>query len=127
MRFYFNNCRSRHHAALYGSNAFYDLYLTGKQADMATNIMPGDECVVATTATNGEIEFGWFAFTHEKILPMPDEPGNKSRVLFGNRFRSEMLPKAKAAKTTTYGVFFNINGHFKRPSVIVPKKSKGES
>lgn len=122
MRFYFNNCRSRHHAKLYGSDAFYDLYLTGRQASLATNILPGDECVVATTAANGEIEFIWFEFTHEKILPIPDDPGNKSRVLFGKRLRTEILLKSKAAQTTTYGVFFNINGHFKRPPVIVSKK-----
>jgi hypothetical protein len=118
MRWYFNNCRSRNHAALYGSDAFYDLYRTGKQAEMATNIMRDDECVVATTAPNGEIAFGWFTFTHEKNLPMPDEPGTMVRVLFGRWIRSETMPKNKAAKTAPYSVFFNVNGHFKRPSVI---------
>ncbi|MGD0209655.1 MAG: hypothetical protein ABSC14_01585 [Desulfomonilia bacterium] len=125
MRFYFNNCLSRDHAALYGIDAFYDLYRSGKQAEMATNLKPNDECVVATTAPNGEITFDWFTFTHEDILPMPDEPGTRVRVLFGKRIRTETMPKSTAARTTPYSVFFNVNGHFKRPSVIVPKEHKG--
>ncbi|MGA2260179.1 MAG: hypothetical protein ABSH28_01950 [Acidobacteriota bacterium] len=118
MPIFFNNCRSRDHATLYGSDAFYDLYLTGKQAAMATDLVPGDECVVATTAPNGEIEFVWFTFTHDEILLAPDEPGTGVRVLFGKWIRSETMPKAKAVKTIPYSVFFNVNGHFKRPSVI---------
>ena len=121
-RFYFNNCRSRDHAALYGNGAFFDLYPIGSiQGGMAANISSGDECVVATTAPDRMIVFGWFIFTEEKILPVPDEPGTMGRVQFGKLIRSETLPKAKAAKTSPYSVFFNVNGHFKRPSVIVPK------
>ena len=121
MRFYFNNCRSFDHAAAYGCDAFYDLYLTGQQANMATNITPGDECIVASAAPNGEVVFGWFTFSQEKTLPIPDDPDTFARVLFGRWIRSETLPKAEAAKAAPYMVFFNINGHFKRPSVIVPK------
>ena len=98
-----------------------------KRAEMATNLMPDDECVVATTAPNGEITFGWFTFTHGESLPMPDEPGTRVRVLFGRWIRSETMPKSKAAKTTPYSVFFNVNGNFKRPSVIVPKERKGKA
>jgi hypothetical protein len=35
---FFNNCRARDHAGIYGGNAFYDLNRTGKQAEMANNL-----------------------------------------------------------------------------------------
>ena len=41
-------------------------------------------------------------------------------VQFGKRLRSKILSKADAAETEPYSVFFNVNGHFKRPSVIKP-------
>lgn len=120
-RFYFNNCAARHHARLYPKGAFYDLYQSGRQADMATDLRPGDECVVATPTQDGEIEFTWFSFTHERIMKMPDKPGTEVRVQFGKRLRSECLLKSEAAKTAPYSVFFNVNGHFKRLSVIQPR------
>lgn len=122
-RFYFNNCRARNHAVLYPAGAFYDLYRFGRQANMATGLRPGDECVVATPAEGGDIDFTWFSFTHEGIMEMPDEPGTKVRVQFGKRIRSEYLPKAEAARSDLYSVFFNVKGHFKRPSVIQPRRA----
>jgi hypothetical protein len=116
---FFNNCRARDHAAIYGGSAFYDLDRTGKQAQMATDLKRGEECVVATPNKDGDIEFVRFSCSHEKI--MPDENGVAARVQFGKRLRSMTLSKAKAAKTKTYAVFFNVNSHFKRPSVIEPK------
>jgi hypothetical protein len=88
---------------------------------MATDLSPGDECIVATPTENGDIKFTWFSFTNERIMEMPDEPGSKVRVQFGEQIRSECLPKSKAASTGPYSAFFNIKGHFKRPSVIKPK------
>ncbi len=85
---------------------------------MATDLRPGDECVVATPVESGEIDFTWFSFTHEKIMDMPDKPGTEVRVQFGKRIRSECLPKAEAARSRPYSVLFNVNGHFKRLSVI---------
>jgi len=121
MRFFFNNCRARNHAALYPAGAFYDLYRVGRQANMATDLRPGDECVVATPVEGGDIDFSWFSFTHERVMDMPDEPGTRVRVLFGKLIRSECLPKTEAAGSEPYSVLFNVNGHFKRPSVIQPK------
>ena len=121
MCFFFNNCRTRNHAALYPAGAFYDLYRTGQQANMATDLKPRDKCVVATPADGGDINFSWFSFTHERVMDMPDELGTKVRVLFGKLIRSECLLKAEAAGCEPYSVFFNVNGHFKRPSVIHPK------
>ena len=122
-RLYFNNCCARNHAKLYPPGAFYDLYLFGRQANMATDISPGDECVVATPVEGGDIEFKWFSFTHERIMEMPDEPGTKVRVQFGKRIRSECRPKAEAARSGLYSIFFNVNGHFKRLAVIQPKET----
>jgi len=121
MRFFFNNCRARNHAALYPAGSFYDLYRVGRQANMATSLRPGDECVVATPAKSGDIDFSWFSFTHERVMDMPDEPGTRVRVLFGKLIHSECLPKAEAAVSEPYSVLFNVNGHFKRPSVIQSK------
>jgi hypothetical protein len=124
MRFFFNNCHARNHAALYPAGAFYDLYQVGRQANMATDLKSGDECVVATPVVGGDIDFSWFSFTHERIMDMPDKPGTKVRVLFGNLIRSECLPKAEAVGSELYLVLFNVNGHFKRPSVIQPKGTR---
>ncbi len=67
---------------------------------MATDLKRGEECVVATPNEDGDIEFVWFSFTHENI--MPDENGVATRVQFGKRLQSQTLPKAKAAKTEPY-------------------------
>jgi hypothetical protein len=123
-RVFFNNCRARPHATLYGAGAFYDLDRVGRQATMATDLQPGDECVVATPTREGDIDFDWFSFSREAIMTMPDEPGTKVRVLFGERIRSQTLSKAHAAEMEPYKVFFNVNGHFKRPSVIRPRSSR---
>ena len=97
MCFFFNNCHARNHAVLYPAGAFYDLYQVGRQANMATNLRPGDECVVATPAEGEDIDFSWFSFTHERVMHMPDEPGTRVWVLFGKLIRSDHLPKAEAA------------------------------
>ena len=120
MPVFFNNCRARDHVSIYGENAFYDLNRTGKQAEMATDLKRGEECVVATPNEDGDIEFVWFSFTQEKI--MPDEDGIATRVQFGKRLRSETRSKTDAAETEPYSVFFNVDGHFKRPSVVKPKR-----
>lgn len=115
---FFNNCCARNHVGIYGGTAFYDPACTGKQGTMATDLKRGEECIVATPNKDGDIEFVWFAFTHEKN--MPDENGVPSRIQCGKRLRSQTLSKSKAAKTKPYSVFFNVNGHFKRLSVIEP-------
>jgi hypothetical protein len=87
---------------------------------MATNLEQGQHCCVATPVKGGNIVFGWFSFSHERIMEMPDKPGTTVRVLFGEWLGSECLPKAEAIVTEPYRDFFNINGHFKRPSAIEP-------
>jgi len=120
-RFLFNNCRNRPYAELYPEGVFFDLRQDNRQANMATDLSTGDECIVATPVENGDIKFDWFSFTHEKIMDAPDEPRVKVRVLFGEWVRSERLPKSEAARTAPYSLLFNVNGHFKRISAIKQK------
>src|SRR4051794_40989703 len=82
MPVFFNNCRRRDHAGLFGAGAFYDLDRDGRQAKMATNLRRGDECVVATPDADGDIVFSWFAFSHEAVMPAESDVG--VRVLFGD-------------------------------------------
>jgi hypothetical protein len=119
---FFINCRRRPHARIVGERAFYDLNRHGRQATMATNLRPGEECVVATPERSSDVVFGWFAFTDERV--MPDEHGVGVRVLFGKWLRSVTLTRAQAIVTEPYAVFFNVNGHFKRPSVIQPRRRR---
>ena len=116
-RVFLNNRDRRKHAVIYGANAFYDLNLAGRQATMAMDLKAGDECVVATPAHSGNlIVFSWFRFSREEVLP--DENGTQTRVLFGDFLRSQEIDKARAAETEPYSMFFNVNGHFKRRSVV---------
>lgn len=117
MTVYFNNCRCRDHARLFGSTAFYDLNTTGLQAKMATDLSPGQECVVASYDENRSIVFDWYILAKESLEPDPDNPKIKVRVFRGKPIKSERLSKRKAAKTKPYSVFFNARGDFKRPSV----------
>lgn len=116
MPVFFNNCHAREHTFLYRSDAFYDLGFTGKQAEMATRLKRGEECVVATPNSDGDIHFVWFSFS--RVMRMPDENGVPSRVFIGKRLRAQTLSKAKAARKKPYSIYFNRNGHFKRRSVI---------
>lgn len=88
---------------------------------MATDLRPDDECVVATPVQDGIMEFTWFSFIYERIMEMPDEPGTEVRAQFGRWLRSERIPNSEGARTDPYSVFFSVNGHFKRLSVIQPK------
>jgi hypothetical protein len=123
MPLFLNNCRRRDHAGIYERrDAFYDLYLTGRQGSMATDIRRGDECIVATPDENGDIEFVRYTFLHERVIP--DENNIPARVFFGKPTWSRTLSKADAARRAPYSAFFNVNGHFKRPSVITPRRAR---
>jgi len=115
----FNNCNARDHVGLFGSTAFYDLMTSGKQAEMATNLQPGQHCCVAIRAENGEIEFAWFCFSHEQNMTDPND-SSTVRVFFGDWLGSVTLSRAEAIATEPYADFFNVNGDFKRWSAIRP-------
>ena len=115
----FNNCRSRPHAQLYGG-AFYDLNQCGLQANMATDLQPGLHCCVATPTRNDDIEFAWYCFAEKRLMPDPDDTSSIVRVFFGEHLGTETFPRNEALTTEPYSDFFNVNGHFKRPSAIRP-------
>jgi hypothetical protein len=54
-------------------------------------------------------------------MPDPDDGSSIVRVFFGEWLGSETLPRAEAIATEPYAQFFNVNGHFKRPSAIRPR------
>lgn len=118
----FNNCHSRPPAQLYGQGAFYDLGTNGAHGNMAIDLQPGQVCCVATRTENGDIEFGWFFYSRVQLMDLPEEPGTAVRVFFGERLGSETLAQAVAAETEPYAQFFNVKGHFLRPSAISPRE-----
>lgn len=115
---YFNNCRCRDHAGLFGKTAFYDLNTFGLQASMAADIVCGQKCIVASYDDNGDVTFDWYDFKKETLETDPGNRKLKVRVFRGKKLRSETMSKRKAARTKPYSHFFNKNGEFKRLSVI---------
>ena len=113
---YFNNCKGRDHCTIYGGGAFFDLNVAGPQSKQALNLPVGQECVVASYADDRRIVFNWYALARETI--QPDEKNADCRVFFGDLLSTETLQKSKAARAERYKAFFDVNGHFKRPSVI---------
>ena len=117
----FNNCHDLKHTALYGPNAFFDLETTGYQAKvadrLANELVPGEHCVVATLDMTGDITFDWYRFS--RALMKPDSERNVNcHTYYGRHFNTETLSRTDAIRHHIYGQFFNVNGHFKRPSVI---------
>jgi len=115
---YFNNCKNRDHATIFGEGAFFDLVATGPQARMALNLSIDQKCVVASNPTGSQVVFGWYALTSEEVLLDGD---TECRVFFGTLLSTETMTKSKAAQTKRFAAFFNVNGYFKRPSAIIGK------
>ncbi|RME52977.1 hypothetical protein D6783_03230, partial [Candidatus Woesearchaeota archaeon] len=115
-----NNCHGREHTKLYGKNAFYDLYTTGYQANMATDLRVGQVCIVASKSSADDLTFSWYSFEKEELLK--DNDNTTCRVFFGSHIRSETMPKSEALRHRDYSEFFDKNGNFIRRSVIVRKK-----
>lgn len=113
---YFNNCHNRDHVALFGTGAFFDLGISGRQGTQARNLQPGQPCVVAEWATDRLLRFDWYAFRYEALLP--DEHGAPDRVFFGRLFASQELPKEDAARSERYAALFRSKGHLKIGSVF---------
>ncbi len=122
MPIYVNNCRGRDHVTYFGPDAFFDLNITGKQAEMAKNLQPGTECIVASYSANNNahVVFRWYIFSHESIDSDPHTPDTQVRVFRGteSKLKRKRISKLQAAKMKPYSAFFNVLGHFKRPSVI---------
>ncbi|MFN7949197.1 MAG: hypothetical protein U0Z53_27835 [Blastocatellia bacterium] len=111
----FNNCRNRRHTAMYGSGAFYDLNITGRQSILAKDLLFGETCIVASLDGTGDISFDWYKFSREVVKP--DDTGTPCRAFFGEHFKTETLSRSEAMRDGVYSGFFDKNGHFKRLSV----------
>jgi len=117
--FFFNNVNARNYPSIYGiADAFYDLDTTGSQANLATTLIPGDTCIVATAMGNGHVKFTRFKL--ERVEMRADERGMTERVFCGSALQSETLSKIDAALDGLYSVFFDKNGNFKHQSVLQP-------
>ena len=116
MLVYFNNCNGRDHRRIFGDGAFYDLDTVGHQATKANNLSSGQQCIVATAESDGEIAFCWYRLLHEAVKP--DDEGHPCRVFFGRRIKTDRLSKRDAARDGIYSTFFDKNGNFERHSVI---------
>ena len=115
--FFFNNCRGRNYLNHYGmADAFYDLYMTGWQANKAPTFRRGDECIVATTMKDGQI--GFTRFRLERVEELLDKQEDRNRVFCGPATQSETLSKDDAAHHNQYSVLFDKNGNFKQQSVL---------
>ncbi len=118
--YYLSNCNARQHSRIFGSGAFYDLGVTGHQANLAIDLSKGQHCVVATPEKNEKIAFEWFKFA--RMAVKPDDEGVRCRVFFGDSIREEKLSKGDAARHPLYSIFFNKNGDFKRGHSVLRSK-----
>jgi hypothetical protein len=122
---HFNNCKKRDHLALYGSDAFFDLEVTGPQSSMAdrleNELNVGDRCIVATPDVVGDVTcdvtFNSYRFSRHAILPDPVR-NVSCHAYFGELVGSHTMSRPEAMAHSIYSHFFNVNGHFKRRSVM---------
>ena len=121
----FNNSRKRNHVLLYGKEAFFDLETSGPQAKVADRLtrelIVGETCIVATPDisydTTCDVTFDSYRFSRAAVKPDP-ERSVPCNAYFGKLSKTETMSRHEAMKHAVYSQFFNINGHFKRPSVM---------
>ena len=101
---------------MYGRGAFYDLNTTGFQATVANDLPVGETCVVASLAPMGDITLDWYKFLRETVKK--DSSGMPCRAFFGEHLKTETLSRSEAMRDGIYSRFFDINGNFKRRSVL---------
>src|SRR6478735_843527 len=99
---YMNNLHGRDHEKFYGKGAFFDLDLKGRQSRMVLQILPGQECIVASYNGN-EVVFKTYNFEHE--ARRSDEHGALCRVFFGSLLRTVRMPKSSAPKAPLFAPF----------------------
>ena len=103
--------------------AFFDLELSGPQAEMVPEIEAGTECIVASYARDrvgavdrSKVVFTPYTFAKFDTRPTNDEPeGKRYRVFLGTRRSkpTDPMPKGDAAKLERYAQFFNELENFK--------------
>jgi len=121
MLVYMNNLHGRDHEHIYGSGAFFDLDLTGRQAAMLPTIGAGQTCIVAscenkTEGKSGMVVFKTYIFEREAELKS-EVDGVSCRVLFGTLDGTVKMSKDIACEDRRFEPFFNKDGNFRRPSV----------
>jgi len=124
----FNNCHKRDHVYLYGRDAFFDLETTGPQAEvadrLARDLSAAEKCIVATPKIRGDvtsdITFDSYQFSRSEVR-RDRERNVDCHVYFGKDSKTETLSRAHAKRHPIYKNFFNVKGHFKRPSVLRAK------
>jgi hypothetical protein len=110
-----NNCHRRNHKALFGPQAFFDLDTKEAHRRQLPGVVRGTECIVATPDTDGRIDFSFYSFSCEAL--MPDGHSNV-RVLFGDFVRTETLTREQARNTPPFSHLFASDGAFKQLSAL---------
>jgi hypothetical protein len=113
---FLNNCKAFDHAREYGiADAFFDLAQTGFQPSLATDLSPGETCIVASREQDGRIRFTSYSFSRVEIVPYQGVPW---RVFCGPSTKSEVLSKSDAARDRLYSIFFNKKTDISKDSLF---------
>jgi hypothetical protein len=125
---YLNNSQTIDHADFYKevtTDAFFDLYTTGRDKKYIPHFQIGDVCIVASKVRKAKASIdsndeavAIKRYRLENTLVHPYKPGLDTFVLCGSHIDGESMPKSHAALHEKYGIFFNCLGHFKRVSVL---------
>jgi hypothetical protein len=126
--YYFNNCRGRvylDHYERHGVNdCFYDLETFDPQASEATDLKPGQKCIVATVSKVSRstlplrkrpVSFDEYVFKCE--VRLPDLGSKDCRVLRG-KFVKNIATYPQGVARKRFPMFFNKLGHFLQKSTI---------
>jgi hypothetical protein len=109
---YLNNCDGKDHAELYGTDAFFDLYIDDSQPK---KLVPGQECLVATRTKDGQVTFYWFSFSRrsKNVFEGPNGKVRDCKVFHGY-LTKKLGPYSQAKAASVVPAFFTKNGEFKQ-------------
>ena len=125
---YLNNCQNYNHGRAYlkvCSDAFFDLYTTGRDKKHIPGFQLGDDCIVATKlkkvkSPDNEVQ-EVVAFTRyrlDRTLKGMYLDKIETLVFCGPQIARQTMTKAEAAQSSQFSFFFNKKGHFKQLSVL---------
>jgi hypothetical protein len=127
MPIYLINVHRRKHQDLFGRQndaplrAFFDLDLSGHEAEMVPHIETEEECIVASYAPGaGNVVFKTYRFANFAERPIRGEEHGRLYRVFLGRLVDESTPMTKhnAMRIVRYQQFFDTRGHFKRRSAF---------
>jgi hypothetical protein len=114
---FLNNCQLRPHSEIFNEEyAIFDLSVPSVGFDAFTGVKFGSIVIVANKISDSEIVFKTCRYTAKKL--MDDNIGIRCLVLLGDVMNEEVLAKSEAAKHKLYKNYFDVNGNFKRASVL---------